>query len=90
MGINRLSTLAPPVWSSASLCEGKELPINLKDTKTTSSKKIDFNEQSSFLTWFTGFTDAEGNFLINLDRGYIRFRFKISMHIDNLPPVRDP
>lgn len=25
-----------------------------------------------------------GNFLISLDRGYIRFRFKISMHIDNL------
>ena len=25
-----------------------------------------------------------GNFLISLDRGYIRFIFKISMHIDNL------
>lgn len=69
MEINNLSTLSP---------------INLKDIKITSSKKIDFNEQSSFLNWFTGFTDAEGNFLISLDRGFIRFRFKILMHIDNL------
>jgi hypothetical protein len=73
MGNNGLTTLAP-----------SELPVKLKDTKTTTSKKIDFNEQSSFLNWLTGFTDAEGNFLVNLDRGYIRFRFKISMHIDNL------
>jgi hypothetical protein len=46
--------------------------------------KLDFKEQSSFLNWFSGFTDGEGNFLISLDRGYIRFRFKINMHIDNL------
>lgn len=39
---------------------------------------------SSFLRWFAGFTDGEGNFLISLDRGFIRFRFKICMHIDNL------
>lgn len=45
---------------------------------------MDFKEQSSFLNWFSGFTDAEGNFLISLDRGYIRFRFRINLHIDNL------
>jgi len=58
-------------------------PLFLKEAKTNNSNKFDFKEQSSFLNWLTGFTDAEGNFLISLDRGYIRFRFKISMHIDN-------
>lgn len=65
-------------------------PANLKfDNK--SSKNLNENkpnswdkEFNSFLKWFVGFTDGEGNFLISLDRGYIRFRFKISMHIDNL------
>lgn len=47
---------------------------------------VEFNEP--FLNWFTGFTDAEGNFLITLDRGYIKFRFKISMHIDNLEALK--
>lgn len=42
------------------------------------------DEFKSFLKWFVGFTDAEGNFLISLDRGFIRFRFKISMHIDTI------
>lgn len=37
-----------------------------------------------FLFWFSGFTDGEGNFSITLDRGYIRFRFKINLHIDDL------
>lgn len=41
-------------------------------------------EQDDFLCWFSGFTDAEGNFLISLDRTYIRFRFKISLHIDDV------
>ena len=51
-----------------------------KEIKPNSSEK----EYYSFLKWFVGFTDAEGNFLISLDRGYIRNRFKISMHIDNI------
>ena len=29
-----------------------------------------------FLFWFSGFTDAEGNFLIILDRDFVKFRFK--------------
>lgn len=37
-----------------------------------------------FFFWLSGFTDAEGNFLISLDRGFVRFRFKISLHIDDL------
>ena len=35
-------------------------------------------------SWLAGFTDGEGNFSIMLDRNYIRFRFKISLHIDDL------
>lgn len=37
-----------------------------------------------FLFWFSGFTDAEGNFLITLDRKYVKFRFKISLHLDDI------
>lgn len=39
---------------------------------------------NGFLFWFSGFTDAEGNFLISLDRNYVKFRFKISLHIDDI------
>jgi hypothetical protein len=37
-----------------------------------------------FLNWFSGFTDAEGNFLIIIDRNYVKLRFKISLHIDDI------
>lgn len=37
-----------------------------------------------FLFWLSGFTDGEGSFSITLDRAYIRFRFKINLHIDDL------
>lgn len=37
-----------------------------------------------FLFWFSGFTDAEGNFLITLDRKYVKTRFKINLHIDDI------
>jgi hypothetical protein len=42
------------------------------------------NVSSEFLYGFSGFTDAEGNFLISIDRQYVRFRFKISLHIDDV------
>jgi len=42
------------------------------------------NVSSEFLYWFSGFTDGEGNFLISIDREYVRFRFKISLHIDDV------
>lgn len=41
-------------------------------------------EKDDFFFWFSGFTDAEGNFLITLDRDFVKFRFKISLHIDDL------
>ena len=43
---------------------------------------------TEFLQWFSGFTDAEGNFLITLDRYYVRFRFKISLHIDDIEVLK--
>lgn len=45
-------------------------------------KKVNINDE--FLHWFSGFTDAEGNFLITIDRNYVKLRFKISLHIDDL------
>ena len=42
------------------------------------------NVSREFLYWFSGFTDAEGNFLITIDRQYVRFRFKIVLHIDDV------
>lgn len=42
------------------------------------------NVSSEFLYWFSGFTDAEDNFLITIDRQYVRFRFKICLHIDDV------
>lgn len=41
-------------------------------------------KESAFLEWFSGFVDAEGSFSISFDRGYVRFRFKISLHIDDI------
>ena len=42
------------------------------------------NKNDEFLHWFSGFTDAEGNFLITIDRNYVKLRFKISLHIDDI------
>lgn len=44
--------------------------------------KININDE--FLYWFSGFTDAEGNFFISIDRNYVKLRFKINLHIDDL------
>lgn len=44
--------------------------------------KVNINDE--FLHWFSGFTDGEGNFLITIERNYVKLRFKISLHIDDL------
>lgn len=46
--------------------------------------KSDNQTNKDFLHWFIGFTDAEGNFLVTIDRKYIKLRFKISLHIDDI------
>ncbi len=45
----------------------------------------DKHQQDDLFFWFSGFTDAEGNFLITLDHGFVKFRFKILLlHIDDV------
>jgi hypothetical protein len=43
---------------------------------------------TEFLQWLSGFVDAEGNFLISIDRNYVRFRFKISLHVDDIEVLK--
>ena len=50
------------------------------------ANKLNANEE--FLFWFSGFTDGEGNFSIFLDKVYIRFRFKINLHIDDIEVLK--
>lgn len=39
--------------------------------------------ENEFEQWLTGFIDAEGNFQVVLDRGYVRTIFRINLHIDD-------
>lgn len=55
-----------------------------KKCKMSTPFFIDKGVSSDFLYWFSGFTDAEGNFLISLNHQYIRFRFKINLHIEDV------
>lgn len=54
----------------------KELTLNnTKSDKSVTKNFILSNISEDFLFWFSGFTDGEGNFLITLDRDYVKFRF---------------
>lgn len=60
----------------------------LKNKASGTNNKVS-HIPTDFLQWFSGFSDAEGKFLISLTlspRGkiYVRFRFKISVHIDDI------
>lgn len=55
-----------------------------KNYVISGSVKSDNQTNKDFLYWFTGFTDAEGNFLVTIDRKYIKLRFKINLHIDDI------
>lgn len=79
MGFYKFSTYSANSESGSSRSNSKT-EDKLKENKPNNLDK----QYYSFLKWFVGFTDGEGNFLISIDRGYVRFRFKISMHIDNL------
>lgn len=79
MGFYKFSTASSGCESVSSIPNSKS-GNNFKENKPNNSDK----ELNSFLKWFVGFSDAEANFLISLDRGFVRFRFKICMHIDNL------
>lgn len=56
--------------------------IGKRNFSTQLKKKDKLNKE--FYFWFSGFTDGEGCFSITLDRTYIRYRFKINLHIDDL------
>lgn len=69
-----------------------KLPLNkISPLKIFSRIFSDKNKQKdfSFIEWFVGFTDAEGNFTIGIDsRGKFtrfNFRFMIGLHIDDQP-----
>lgn len=51
-------------------------------TQSENIHKVNINNE--FLHWFSGFTDAEGNFFISIDRNYVKLRFKICLHIDDI------
>ena len=55
-----------------------------KNSNVRTENNLLKNVPSEFLYWFSGFTDGEGNFLISINRQYVRFRFKISLHIDDV------
>ena len=45
-------------------------------------------DYSEFLNWFSGFTDAEGQFGIVIYRKNAGFRFVISLHLDDLEVLK--
>ena len=61
-------------------------PITYKysNANLSQTKNIQ-NNKNKFLQWFVGFTDAEGHFIISTNsKGYVIFRFKIRLHVDDL------
>ena len=40
--------------------------------------------EEQFAKWLSGFIDAEGNFQVFFDRGYLRVLFRINLHIDDV------
>lgn len=53
-------------------------------TNSSNFNLIENKENDDFLHWLSGFTDAKGNFLITIDREYVKFIYKISLHIDDI------
>lgn len=59
--------------------------IDSNNNEFSINKSLIFNNLD-FYDWLSGFVDAEGNFLIIIDkeRKIIRFRFAIKLHIDDI------
>jgi hypothetical protein len=66
------------IWSGLDILLFSYITANKKSGHEISKLSHVFTE---FLQWFTGFTDAEANFLISFDRNFVRFRFKILLWI---------
>lgn len=73
---------------SYSYLGGTKSVIGIRNFSTKLSEN-NLKVSEEFLFWFSGFTDGEGNFSISLDRTYIRFRFKINLHIDDIQVLND-
>jgi hypothetical protein len=41
-------------------------------------------DRNQFSLWFSGFIDGEGNFQVFLDHHYLRAKFRIRLHIDDI------
>ena len=63
-------------------------PVGLRQEGRAELPEQKINIDEEFLFWFSGFTDGEGNFSIFLDKVYIRFRFKINLHIDDIEVLK--
>jgi hypothetical protein len=55
-----------------------------ENSQVSTEEDLCYGVPREFLYLFSGFSDAEGHFLITIDRNYVRFRFKICLHIDDL------
>ena len=76
-----------PLVSLSSFVATDKLVRGIRNFSTkVNANKLNANEE--FLFWFSGFTDGEGNFSIFLDKVYIRFRFKINLHIDDIEVLK--
>ena len=69
-------------YSNKAMQQRLRRSLSLSLTQDENLNKVNINDE--FLHWFSGFTDAEGSFLITIDRNYVKLRFKISLHIDDL------
>jgi len=73
---NFINTFKPSLSNS--------LNINKHDNINKGSN-IKLNSDNSFLQWFSGFTDAEGTFKINIKNNKeVHFIFQITLHIDDV------
>ena len=55
-----------------------------ENSQVSTEQDLCYGVPKEFLYWFSGFSDAEGNFLITIDREYVKLRFKISLHINDV------
>ena len=80
------NTTIPLVSLSSFVATDKLVRGIINFSTKVNANKLNANEE--FLFWFSGFTDGEGNFSIFLDKVYIRFRFKINLHIDDIEVLK--
>jgi hypothetical protein len=71
----------------------KNSPIHSSSLESSSAKELTEDDykrifcslDKHFIEWFVGFTDAEGNFCIKLNKTRTQLMFQIGLHWDDLP-----